>query len=77
MPNRMWKHGIYNFIDLLQRNSPHSKEYMLQFTFIAYSMMALLYETVPAFEKTWKKYLDDLGYFLMKIEFDQPHRKDW
>ncbi|KAH7175983.1 hypothetical protein EDB81DRAFT_591321, partial [Dactylonectria macrodidyma] len=34
----------------------------------AYSMMALLYETVPAFEDTWIECLGDLSRYRMAIE---------
>lgn len=49
MPARMWRHGIHAF---LQHRLPESLEYMLAFIYIAYMMMALLYETVPTFEDT-------------------------
>lgn len=32
-------------------------EHMLAFIYLAYNMMALLYEIVPAFEDTWIKCL--------------------
>ncbi|KUI62848.1 Protein SMG7 [Cytospora mali] len=41
---------------------------MLTFIYLAYSMMALLYETVPAFEDTWIECLGDLGRYRMAIE---------
>ncbi len=53
MPARMWRHGIHAFLEVLRHNLPDSLEHMLTFIYIAYSMMALLYETVPAFEDTW------------------------
>jgi hypothetical protein len=43
---------------------------MLTFIYMAYSMMALLYETVPAFEDTWIECLGDLGRYRMAIEDD-------
>tara|TARA_R110002060_G_scaffold57696_1_gene67903 strand:- start:481 stop:807 length:327 start_codon:yes stop_codon:yes gene_type:complete len=43
---------------------------MFAFIYLAYSMMALLYETVPAFEDTWIEYLGDLGRYRMAIEDD-------
>lgn len=53
MPARMWRHGIHAFLEVLRHRLPESLEHMLAFIYIAYSMMALLYETVPAFEDTW------------------------
>jgi hypothetical protein len=43
---------------------------MLAFIYLAYSMMALLYETVPTFEDTWIECLGDLGRYRMAIEDD-------
>lgn len=52
MPARMWRHGIHSFLELLRHRLPASLEHMKTFINLAYSMMALLYETVPAFEVT-------------------------
>ncbi|KAJ0103746.1 telomerase-binding protein est1a [Diaporthe amygdali] len=41
---------------------------MLTFIYLAYSMMTLLYETVPNFEDTWIECLGDLGRYRMAIE---------
>ncbi|KAJ4008396.1 hypothetical protein NW766_009390 [Fusarium irregulare] len=69
MPARMWRHGIHSFLELL-RCSPKSLDHMLTFLYLAYSMMALLYETVPAFEDTWIECLGDIGRYRMAIEDD-------
>ena len=61
MPARMWRHGIHAFLEVLRHRLPESLEHMLAFIYIAYSMMALLYETVPAFEDTW---IECLGMFV-------------
>lgn len=53
MPARMWRHGIHSFLELLRHHLPDLMEHMLTFIYLAYTMMALLYETVPAFEDTW------------------------
>jgi len=70
MPARMWRHGIHSFLELLRHRLPGSLEHMLAFIYLAYSMMALLYETVPAFEDTWIECLGDLGRYRMAIEDD-------
>ncbi|KAK8096440.1 uncharacterized protein PG998_014308 [Apiospora kogelbergensis] len=70
MPGRMWKHGIHAFLELLRHRLPASLEHMLTFIYLAYSMMALLYETVPAFEAIWMECLGDLGRYRMAIEDD-------
>ncbi|KAF2791200.1 hypothetical protein K505DRAFT_249485 [Melanomma pulvis-pyrius CBS 109.77] len=78
MPARMWKHGIHSFLELLRRRLPESIDYMLSFIYLAYQMMALLYETVPAFEDTWIECLGDLGRYRMAIEDeDVRDRETW
>ena len=78
MPARMWKHGIHSFLELLRRRLPESIDYMLAFIYSAYQMMALLYETVPAFEDTWIECLGDLGRYRMAIEDENPRdRETW
>ncbi|ROT35436.1 hypothetical protein SODALDRAFT_363262 [Sodiomyces alkalinus F11] len=70
MPARMWRHGIHSFLELLRHRLPASLEHMLTFIYLSYSMMALLLETVPAFEDTWIECLGDLGRYRMAIEDD-------
>ena len=78
MPARMWKHGIHSFLELLRHHLPDSIDYMLAFICLAYQMMALLYETVPAFEDTWIECLGDLGRYRMAIEDeDIRDRETW
>jgi hypothetical protein len=78
MPARMWRHGIHSFLELLRHRLPLSLEHMLSFIYIAYSMMALLCETVPAFEDTWIECLGDLGRYRMAIEDDDIRdRETW
>ncbi|KAM7217358.1 EST/SMG-like protein 1 [Rhypophila decipiens] len=78
MPARMWRHGIHSFLELLRHRLPASLEHMLTFIYLAYSMMALLYETVPAFEDTWIECLGDLGRYRMAIEDDNIRdRETW
>ncbi|KAI1207655.1 uncharacterized protein F4807DRAFT_434051 [Annulohypoxylon truncatum] len=48
MPTKLWRHGIHSFLELLRQRLPDSLDCMLTFIQLAYSMMALLYETVPA-----------------------------
>ncbi|KAL8769254.1 MAG: hypothetical protein Q9209_004755 [Squamulea sp. 1 TL-2023] len=68
MPGRMWRHGIHAFLEVLRHRLPASLDHMLAFIYIAYSMMALLYETVTTFEDTWIECLGDLGRYRMAIE---------
>ena len=78
MPARMWRHGIHSFLEVLRHRLPESLDHMLAFIYIAYSMMALLYETVTAFEDTWIECLGDLGRYRMAIEdVDRHDREVW
>ena len=77
MPARMWRHGIHAFLEVLRHRLPESLDHMLAFIYIAYSMMALLYETVPSFEDTWIECLGDLGRYRMAIEDDMRDREVW
>ena len=70
MPARMWRHGIHAFLEVLRHRLPESLDHMLAFIYIAYSMMALLYETVSTFEDTWIECLGDLGRYRMAVEDD-------
>ncbi len=70
MPTRMWRHGIHSFLELLRHRLPASLDHMLAFIYLAYSMMAFLYETVPVFKDTWIECLGDLGRYRMAIEED-------
>jgi hypothetical protein len=63
MPARMWRHGIHSFLELLRQQLPDSLEHMLAFVYIAYSMMALLMESVPSFLETWIECLGDIARY--------------
>jgi hypothetical protein len=76
MPARMWRHGIHSFLELLRHRLPADLDHMLAFIYMAYSMVALLYETVPAFEDTWIECLRDLGRYRMAIEDDEPRDRE-
>ncbi|KAF1811195.1 hypothetical protein P152DRAFT_375840, partial [Eremomyces bilateralis CBS 781.70] len=78
MPARMWKHGIHSFLELLRYRLPDSLEYMLAFIYLAYQIMALLYETVPSFKETWIECLGDLARYRMAVEDeDLRDREIW
>ncbi|OGM39197.1 hypothetical protein ABOM_012162 [Aspergillus bombycis] len=68
VPARMWRYGIQTFLELLHRRLPDSLEHMLTFIYLAYSMLTLLLETVPAFEETWIECLGDLSRYGVVIE---------
>ena len=78
MPARMWRHGIHSFLELLRHRLPDSLDHMLSFVYLAYSMMALLMESVPSFEETWIECLGDLARYRMAIEeADMRDREVW
>ncbi|KAL8692520.1 MAG: hypothetical protein Q9218_002465 [Villophora microphyllina] len=78
MPARMWRHGIHAFLEVLRHRLPGSLDHMLAFIYIAYSIMALLYETFTTFEETWIECLGDLARYRMAIEDDkQADREMW
>ena len=78
MPARMWRHGIHSFLELLRHRLPASYEQMLTFIYLAYGMMAVLYETVSGFEDTWIECLGDLARYRMAIEDgDVKDRETW
>jgi hypothetical protein len=78
MPARMWRHGIHSFLELLRHRLPDSLDHMLAFIYLAYSMMALLKESVPAFEDTWIECLGDLARYRMALEDeDLRDREVW
>lgn len=70
MPERMWRHGVHSFLELLRTKLPASMEYMLTYIYVAYGMVALLYETVPVYADNWVECLGDLGRYRMAIEDD-------
>ena len=78
IPYRMWKYAIHAFLEVLRQHLPGSIEFMLNFIYLAYQMMALLYETVPQFEDVWTECLGDLARYRMAIESkDVRDREIW
>ena len=73
-PARMWRHGIYSFLDLLRHALLATLDHIKAFIYLAYSMMTLLYKIVPAFEDTWIECLGDLARYRMAIEDDIDER---
>ncbi|KAJ5759888.1 DNA/RNA-binding domain E.t1.c1-type [Penicillium odoratum] len=78
MPARMWRYGIHSFLELLRQKLPKSLDYMLNFIYLAYSMITLLLESVSAFRETWIECLGDLARYRMAIEeSDMRDREIW
>ena len=77
MPARMWQHGVHGHLEVLRHRLPDAIEHMLSFTYTAYSMTALLYETVPSFENEWVECLGDIARYRMAIEEEPKDRETW
>lgn len=77
MPARMWRHGIHAFLEILRRRRPESQDYMMAFIYLAYQMMAALFETVPTFTDTWVECLGDLARYRMAIEEEREAHAVW
>jgi hypothetical protein len=77
MPARMWRHGIHSFLELLRHKLPASLDHMLSFIYLSYSILALLYETIPAFSEIWTECLGDLCRYCMVTEDDVKDREVW
>lgn len=77
MPGRMWCHGIHSFLEILRNRLPESRDQMLTFIYIAYSMLALFHETTSAFKDTWVESLGDLARYGMVVEEDIRVRENW
>ena len=73
-PAHMRKHGIHAFLELLR---PDGRDYMLAFVFLAYWMMALLYETVPYSTDTWIECLRDPARYKMAVGDDREMHAMW
>ena len=70
MPDRYWHHGIHSLLEVLRHRLPESLEFMEVFIYIAYSMIASLYETASKFQNTW---IECLG----RIIFVSDRRTNW
>ena|SRR5947207_878717 len=74
----MWIHGIYSFLEVLRHRLPDSREHMLGYIHIAYSMIALLYETVSAFKEKWMDCPGDTARYRFATEnYDTRERETW
>ena len=70
IPNRMWRHGIHQLLEIFRFRLPESFEPMYLFIVIVYQMITLLYEIIPTFENDWIEMLGDLARYRMAIEVD-------
>lgn len=75
MPARMWRHGIHSFLELLRYRLPTFSGHMIAFIYLAYSMMALLYE--KDLHDTSVECLGNLGRYRMTIDNDAVGNRVW
>ncbi|KAB8213474.1 hypothetical protein BDV33DRAFT_210171 [Aspergillus novoparasiticus] len=68
MATRIWRYGIHRFLHQLYCRLPDSLEYMLTYIYLAYSMLTLLLQTVPALEQAWVECLGNLSRYGVIIE---------
>lgn len=76
VPARVWWHGTRPFLDLLRQRVPELLKHMLAVIYLAYAMMALLYETVLILANIWIECLGDHGRYDMPIEGDNIRYND-
>jgi hypothetical protein len=50
IPARLYRHGIYDFVELFMVRLPESFDYMLWYIYLAYPMMLLILETALNFK---------------------------
>ena len=77
MPARMWSRSIGNLLALLMERLPDTSDHLHTFTRMAYSRMACLYETVPAFTDTWMECLGDLSRCRAVLAHNDCDREVW
>jgi hypothetical protein len=84
MPGRMWRIGIHPFLEELRLRLPvddqdlqDTRDYMVAFFHLCYQVMELLYEMIPAFERTWVECLGDLSRYRMAINKDGWEYEAW
>ena len=74
---RLLQSGIYNFLEVLWYRLPGFLDHKLAFISTAYSMIALMFKTIPAFANIWIECLGDLGRCRMAIAEDSHDRELW
>lgn len=78
MPAQMWRHGIHSFLELLRHRHPDSLDHMLAFVYLAYQMVGILMEEVPAYTEIWEECFGDLAKYRRAIEeADRRDRDTW
>jgi hypothetical protein len=79
MLGKMWRNGIYIFLEILRHHLPASHDYMLEFIHIAYSMLALWCKNVPAFTNMWMECLGNVARYGIAIDGEVWRKvsRDW
>jgi len=60
MPSRMWRHGIHAPLEFLRERLPDSREHIIAFIYIAYSMLTVFHEITLRFGAIWIKCLSNI-----------------
>uniref|UniRef100_A0A0B7KKM5 DNA/RNA-binding domain-containing protein n=1 Tax=Bionectria ochroleuca TaxID=29856 RepID=A0A0B7KKM5_BIOOC len=77
MAGRLWKHGIHSFLEILRTRQPGSHEHMLTFIHQAYTLLELLYESVPILEVIWLNFLGDVSRYGMFVDENSDDGNIW
>ncbi|KFY00398.1 hypothetical protein O988_03327, partial [Pseudogymnoascus sp. VKM F-3808] len=73
MPERLWNHGIYGFLELLGRSRAPLND-MFAFINNTYSFLSILHDKVPTFQDKWTLGLGSLAWYRMAMEDSQRNR---
>ena len=75
---RMWRHGIFVFLEILRQRYPNTVEHIIRFINSAYSTIIRLSGNVSLFRDTWNEQLGDLARYRMAMESsDGQDRQHW
>ncbi|KAJ9132134.1 hypothetical protein NKR19_g9402 [Coniochaeta hoffmannii] len=78
MPERMWRHGIQDFVQLLRHQPPVSVEIFRGFTIVAYTTLYSLDLTAASLQSTWAECRADLGRWKYAADStDYEDRQHW
>lgn len=82
IPARLFRYGIHGFLKVLRKYLSQTLQHTQYFLNLAYSLMGVLYETVPAFRDTWVECLGDLAryWWALCLEDEDSNkrvRKQW
>ena len=75
MPQRMWMHGIQNYLKVLRSNLPDTLEHMMYFMCHAYSMLTVFSETGAVYD--WSGRFANLASYFADMEEEEMDGHTW